>query len=125
MDKQLDVKGTFELVTSEKEFLEWLDAVYSLMFEEIGSFTIASEGGKFSERMKAYDDAVDQHMIGMDCLANLRAKLSWKLFEEGDTGSVGLLNPSGRNYRAIERERTIKSAEAAASSSVPKGTFYR
>lgn len=123
MDKQLDVKETFELVTDEKEFLQWLDAVYSLMFEEIGTFVIAKEGGSFSERMKAYDDAIDVHMAGMDCLSHFRAKLSWKLFEEGEAGCIGLLDPTRRNYRALERERTLKAAETV--STVPKGTFYR
>lgn len=125
MEKQLDAKETFELLTNEKEFLQWLDAVYSLMFEEIGDFVIAKTGGTFSERMEAYDNAVNKHMLGMECLSTLRAKLSWKLFEGGDVEAISLLDPTRRNYRALERERTIKSTEAAAASSVPKGTFYR
>lgn len=103
MDKQLDVKETFELVTNEKEFLQWLDVVYSLMFEEISNFTIAKEGGTFSSRMQAYDIAIDKHMVGMECMSQIRSKLSWALFAKGDVDAVGLLDPSRRNYRALDR----------------------
>ena len=123
MENQIDVKETFELVSDEKEFLQWLDAVYSLMFEEIGTIVIAKTGGTFSERMKAYDAIIDKHMVGMECMSQIRSKLSWELFEKGDMGAMGLLDPKRRDYRTLERERTIKTAEAP--SNAPNRTFYR